>query len=114
GAFGALGAAPSAEALPAWTWGPSDSVAGSGAGSDPRWVWDPEADPVVAAILDRGEVARVNELLRTWTRNDQPLPAGLPEELRAFLEQARRLPSWAEQARLDRAATFTKAKGDYL
>ncbi|MBP2326422.1 hypothetical protein JOF56_006807 [Kibdelosporangium banguiense] len=110
GALGALGALGTS----AWAWSPSGSVAGAGAGADPRWVWDPEADPVVASILDRGLVGEVNRLLRTWTRNDQPLPAGLPEDLRAFMEQARRLPAWADQAKLDRAADFVTTKGTYL
>jgi hypothetical protein len=109
GALGALGAA-----APAWAWAASGSVAGTGQGVDPRWVWDPEADPVVASILDRGQVPEVNRLLRTWTRNDQPLPAGLPPDLRAFMEQARRLPAWADQAKLDRAADFVTTKGTYL
>jgi hypothetical protein len=114
GALASLGAAAPARALAAWTWGPSGSVAGSGAGADPRGVWDAEADPLVASLLERGEVPRVNELLRTWTRNDQPLPAGLPDDLHAFIEQARRLPSWADPAKLARVADFTKAKGTYL
>jgi endo-cleaving rubber dioxygenase len=97
GALGALGTAAPAQAQ-----------------ADPRWVWDPEADPVVASILDRGQVPEVNRLLATWTRNDQPLPAGLPEELRAFIEQARRLPPWADQSKLDGAAGFTQTKGTYL
>ncbi len=83
-------------------------------GSDPRWIWDPEADPVVASILDRGQVPEVNRLLRTWTRNDQPLPAGLPADLRAFIDKARELPSWADQSTLDRAADFVETKGTYL
>ncbi|MEQ0559731.1 oxygenase MpaB family protein [Amycolatopsis sp. NEAU-NG30] len=104
---GALGAL-------AWTWSPSGSVARAGTGTDPRWVWDAEADPLVAALLDRGDVPRVNELLRTWTRNDQPLPAGLPDDLHAFIERARRLPAWADPAKLERAAAFTQVKGPYL
>jgi hypothetical protein len=113
GALASLGAAAPARAL-AWTWGPSGSVAGSGAGADPRWVWDAEADPLVASLIERGDVPRVNELLRTWNRNDQPLPVGLPEDLRAFIERARQLPSWADRAKLAGAADFTKAKGTYL
>lgn len=82
--------------------------------TDPRWVWDPEADPLVASIFDRGLVPEVNRLLRTWTRNDQPLPAGLPADLHAFIEQARQLPSWADRGKLDLAADFTQTKGTYL
>jgi hypothetical protein len=97
GALGALGMATPAQAVP-----------------DPHWVWDEEADPLVASILDRGQVAEVNRLLRTWTRNDQPLPAGLPEDLRAFIENARQLPSWADRAKLEVANSFVETKGTYL
>ena len=114
GALGALSAAGSAHARPLWTWSPGGSVAGTGAGVDPKWVWDPEADDLVASLLDRGDVPRVNELLRTWTKNSQPLPDGLPADLRNFLEQARALPSWADQAKLDQAYDFTERRGLYL
>jgi uncharacterized membrane protein YphA (DoxX/SURF4 family) len=97
GALGALGMATPAQAVP-----------------DPHWVWDEEADPLVASILDRGQVAEVNRLLRTWTRNDQPLPAGLPADLRAFIENARRLPPWADRAKLEVANSFVETKGTYL
>jgi endo-cleaving rubber dioxygenase len=97
GALGALGMATPAQAVP-----------------DPHWVWDEEADPLVASILDRGQVAEVNRLLRTWTRNGQPLPAGLPEDLRAFIENARQLPSWADRAKLEVANSFVETKGTYL
>jgi hypothetical protein len=114
GALGVLGAAAPAHAKTAWTWAPGGSVAGSGAGSDPEWVWDDEADEVLGAVLARGEVPRVNELLRTWTRNDQPLPDGLPPDLRQFMEDARRLPAWADTGKLDTAAQFNKTKGIYV
>ncbi|MFH8800988.1 oxygenase MpaB family protein [Streptomyces sp. NPDC017936] len=114
GAFGALGAAPPASARSLWTWAPSGSVAGTGAGIDPEWVWDEEADPVLAAVIDRGDVAKVNQALRQWTRNDQALPAGLPADVREFMEHARRLPSWADRAGLDRGARFSKTKGIYV
>ncbi|ASR34494.1 Latex clearing protein [Prauserella marina] len=117
GAFGALGAlsvtAP-AQAQSLWTWSARGSVAGAGNGADPRWVWDPEADPLVASLLDRGDVPAVNKLLRTWTRNDQPLPEGLPNDLRDFMENARRLPSWADEGKLAKAVDFNEKRGLYL
>jgi hypothetical protein len=113
GALGALGAATPASARSLWTWAPSGSVAGKGAGLDPEWVWDEEADPVLAAVIERGDTAKVNAALRTWTRNDQPLPAGLPTDLRDFMERARQLPSWTDRRKLDAAARFTKKKGIY-
>ncbi|MGW4549330.1 oxygenase MpaB family protein [Streptomyces violaceorubidus] len=113
GALGALGAASPARAKSLWTWAPSGSVAGKGAGVDPDWVWDEEADPVLAAVIERGEVAKVNAALRTWTRNDQPLPDGLPADLRDFMERARQLPPWTDRAKLADAARFTTKKGIY-
>ncbi|MFD9893282.1 oxygenase MpaB family protein [Amycolatopsis sp. NPDC059027] len=112
GALGALGAL--GVASPAWAWAASGSVAGSGAGADPRWVWDEEADPLVASLLDRGAVPEVNRLLAEWTRNDQPPPAGLPADLRSFMDRARQLPSWADRGKLETAAEFTKSRGLYL
>lgn len=115
GAVGALAAMTPrrARAVP-WTWSPQGSVAGSGAGADPMGVWDPEADELVASLLNRGEVARVNGLLRTWTRNGQPLPDGLPVELRDFMEYARRLPAWTDTGKLATAVEFNKKRGLYL
>lgn len=114
GALGAVGALGVVAPVPAWTWSPTASVAGFGTGADPRSVWDDEADSVVKALFERGEVDQVNELLAGWTRNDQPLPAGLPADLRAFIEQARRLPAWTDQAKLSRAFSFYERRGLYL
>ncbi|MET9518346.1 oxygenase MpaB family protein [Streptomyces sp. NPDC002994] len=114
GALGLLGVASPARAQTAWTWASGGSVAGAGTGSDPNGVWDDEADRVLSAVIERGDVPKVNELLRTWTRNDQPLPGGLPQDLRQFMEKARQLPSWADQNKLDRAAQFNETRGFYL
>ncbi|MGW1818496.1 oxygenase MpaB family protein [Streptomyces sp. NPDC002125] len=114
GAVGALAAATPAGARSLWTWSPTGSVAGTGAGLDPEWVWDEEADPVLAAVIERGDVPRVNTLLQRWTRNDQALPDGLPADLKEFMEHARQMPSWADKAKLDRAAQFSKTKGIYV
>jgi len=115
GTLGALGmASPARAGAASWAWDQSGSVAGHGSGADPRWVWDEEADPLVASLLDRGAVPEVNRLLWDWNRNDQPLPAGLPEDLRAFIERARQLPAWADRGRLELAAEFNKSRGLYL
>ncbi|KQZ12151.1 MULTISPECIES: oxygenase MpaB family protein [Streptomyces] len=114
GAIGALAAASPARARSVWTWSPSASVAGTGAGVDPEWVWDEVADPVLASVIDRGDVPRINTLLKRWTRNDQPLPDGLPADLKEFMEHARQMPPWADKGKLDRAAQFSKTKGIYV
>ncbi|MFB7873945.1 oxygenase MpaB family protein [Nocardia sp. NPDC056064] len=113
GAAGAFAATGPARAQP-WTWSPDGSVAGTGTGADPMTVWDPEADALVAGLIDRGEVPSINELLRTWKTNGQPLPAGLPSDLRDFMEYARRLPQWTDPAQLDAAIRFNKKRGLYL
>lgn len=115
-ALGALVASSPAQAraLVGWNWSPSDSVAGSGSGVDPHWVWDADGDPLLASLFERGLIPRVNELLWNWERNDQALPDGLPEDLRDFLEHARQLPAWADREKLEAAAEFNKARGIYL
>lgn len=113
GAVGALGMAAPAGAKALWTWQASGSVAGAGTGADPRWVWDDETDPLVASLLDRGDVPRVNELLRGWRYNSQPLPSGLPTDVRDYIEYARRVPSWTDQAKLDKALQFYTKRGLY-
>ncbi|HEU5471224.1 MAG TPA: oxygenase MpaB family protein [Actinophytocola sp.] len=113
GALGVLGVAAPAQALE-WTWPASGSVARAGVGANPRWVWDEEADPIAAALFERGEVPLVNRLLWNWNRNDQPLPDGLPADLRDFIERNRQLPAWAERTKLERAAEFNMRRGLYL
>jgi hypothetical protein len=114
GAAGALGMAAPAHARSLWTWQPSGSVAGAGTGDDPRWVWDELADPLVASLLDRGDVPRVNEILRPWTYNGQPVPDGLPADVVDFIEQARQLPSWVDHDKLHAATEFYETRGLYL
>ena len=99
------GAAAAAGAtFPLWTWAPSASLAGTGDGLDPEHVWDVRADPVIERLYGEGldRVAEVNEILAGWTTNDQPVPAGLPSYLEDFIEEARRLPVWADQGKLNR------------
>ena len=77
-------------------------------------MWDDAADRVVRALFERGEVERVNDLLAGWTHNAQPLPAGLPADLRAFIDDARRLPAWADRQSSDAAFDFYERRGLYL
>jgi hypothetical protein len=114
GTAGLLGAVGLGSPSPAWSWSPAGSVGGTGAGRDPRFVWDEEADPIVAALIGSGDVPRVNALLRTWTKNGQPLPDGLPGDLRQFMEKARRLPAWTDGRKLQTAVSFNEKRGLYL
>lgn len=116
GALGALGALGSI--TPAWAWDRSQSViGGSGTTVPPEDVWDPAADAVVERLFEEDGVEtieQVNGLLRPWNRNDEPLPAGLPEHLREFIEtQARQLPDWVDHAKLADAFDFYEIRGSY-
>lgn len=97
-----------------WKWSPADSVVGAGGGADPLTVYDPEADAVLAEVIDHEDVGAVNRLLASWVYNDQPLPAGLPKGLADFMESARQLPSWTDQGKLASSFEFNKKRGLYL
>lgn len=121
GALSVLGVAAPARARaaaqsqePAWTWPSSESVAGTGDGADPGYVWDSEADPVIARVLQTENVASINALLRTWTTNSQAVPSGLPGYLKDFIEQARQLPSWTDQGKLASAFEFIQKQGTFV
>ncbi|GAA4618664.1 oxygenase MpaB family protein [Saccharopolyspora hordei] len=113
GALGVLGAAVPANARALWTWSQRGAVPAAG-GPTPAEIWDTVADPVIASLLERGDVPKVNELLRTWIRNDQPLPDGLPTDVRDLLEELRQLPSWVDHDKLAQAFDFYKRRGLYL
>ncbi|MBX3312835.1 MAG: DUF2236 domain-containing protein [Actinobacteria bacterium] len=118
-AFGGLGIAgltgcepqASGPGINGWTWSPTGSIPGTGTGADPTWVWDPQADDLVASLLDRGLVEDVNTKLAGWLYNGQALPAGLPADVVAFIESARQLPSWTDRTKLAKGASFNQKQG---
>jgi hypothetical protein len=110
----ALGLAGATNASPAWSWSPRGSVAGTGAAVDPQWIWDDEIDRIMAAVTDNGQVAAVNTAIRPWVDNGDPVPAGLPADLTAFLERSVRLPAWADRDKLRRAGEFNRRMSNYL
>ncbi len=117
-AGGALGAlAVVGPAVPAWAWSSSRSVAGGDLATvPPEDVWDPEADAVVHRLFTEEGITRIdqlNALLRPWHRNDQALPAGLPSDLVAFVEGARRPPAWIDRGKLADAYDFYERRGGY-
>ncbi|MGW0035393.1 oxygenase MpaB family protein [Gordonia sp. NPDC003376] len=114
GTLGAVGALASLTQATPWTWSPAHSVPGVGSGTDPHQVWDDEADQVIARVIDSGQVGSVNAILKTWRTNEQPLPAGLPSELRDFIEHARQLPAWTDHDKLAAAVRFNQKRGTYL
>ncbi|GAA0487286.1 hypothetical protein Ade02nite_11330 [Paractinoplanes deccanensis] len=103
-------AAPSA----AWAWSSAGSITGIDEVTDPWGVWDDATDPLVASLLDNGQIPAVNTAFGAWVRNGDPLPAGVPAALTSYLQQVNTLPSWADQTKLTRAAQFNKRMSMYL
>ncbi|MER7055520.1 oxygenase MpaB family protein [Streptomyces sp. NPDC000351] len=110
----ALGLVSVADSAKAWAWPAVDSVAGTGTGADPEYVWDSATDPLMAALLKNGQVPSINSAMEGWVNNGDPLPGGFPAELTAHLRQVNRLPSWADRAKLTRAADFNRRRDTYL
>ncbi|MFF6935988.1 MULTISPECIES: oxygenase MpaB family protein [unclassified Streptomyces] len=99
---------------PARAWAATGGVTGAAAGTGPEWIWDEAADPLMASMLTRGHVPAINTAWASWVNNDDPLPGGLPAEFTAYLGQVNRLPSWADPAKLTRAADFNRRRDTYL
>lgn len=94
---------------------PAGAAPTSGASdSDPWWTWDDEVDRLLADLLDNGQVPMVNTAMRSWVNNNDPLPSGLPANLAAHLQEANKLPSWADRTQLRLAADFNRRKDTYL
>jgi hypothetical protein len=112
----ALGLVSATGVVPAWASAASaaSTTPTAAGGADPWWAWDDEVDRLMAGVLDTGQVPAVNTALRPWVNNNDPLPTGLPADLATYLGQVNRLPSWADAAKLRRAADFNRRKDTYL
>lgn len=115
GALGVLGALGTA--VPAWAWNSERSVAGGALETiPPDGVWDSASDRVVRRLFEEEGITRIEELnalLRPWHRNDQPLPDGLPTDLVAFIERARKAPAWLDRGKLAAGFDFYELRGSY-
>ncbi|MEV0274275.1 oxygenase MpaB family protein [Hamadaea sp. NPDC050747] len=110
----ALGLVATTEAPKAWAWSSAGSIAATDTVTDPWDVWDDATDPLVASLLDGNQIPAVNTAFLSWVNNGDPLPSGLPAQLTTYLRTYNKLPSWADQAKLDLAAQFNKRMSMYL
>lgn len=69
---------------------------------------DPQADAVVADLLDSGSVDDVNRLFRRIVTVEDGVPEDAPPLLREYLEDTRRMPSWVDPKRVAGISTFFK------
>jgi hypothetical protein len=110
----ALGLVGVADPSRAWAWSSADSIAATDTVTDPWSVWDDATDPLVASLLDAGQIPAVNTAFESWVDNGDELPSGLPAGLVAYLRQVNTLPAWADQTKLATAAQFNKRMSMYL
>jgi hypothetical protein len=110
----ALGVASVVDPSKAWAWSSANSIAATDKVTDPWDVWDDATDPLVASLLDGGQIPAVNAAFESWINNGDALPSGLPAALTAYLKQVNTLPSWADQTKLRAAAQFNKRMSAYL
>jgi hypothetical protein len=67
-----------------------------------RTVGDPLADGVIAKVIQKGDAAAVNSLMRTLVQNEYPAPEALDPAVREYLSQTSELPAWADANKIAR------------
>lgn len=67
---------------------------------------DELADATVAALFERGEVGTFNTLMRYVSTAGAPLPDGLPDVAREYLEATRVPPAWVDWEEMEKARLF--------
>ncbi|MFF8293122.1 oxygenase MpaB family protein [Streptomyces sp. NPDC016309] len=71
-----------------------------------RSAGDELADATVATLFARGEVGTFNTLMRYVSTAGAPLPDGLPDVARAYLEATRVPPDWVDWSEMEKARLF--------
>lgn len=79
-----------------------------------REITDPPADKAVAAIFDSEHSYIFRELVNSLDHNNYQIPDELPEEVKLFLENSRKLPDWADQKLLNQGQQFFKKHASTL
>jgi hypothetical protein len=71
-----------------------------------RQSGDELADATVAALFERGDVGRFNTLMRYVSTVGAPLPDGLPDVAREYLEATSMPPAWVDWGQMEQARLF--------
>lgn len=71
-----------------------------------RLVGDPPADAVIRDLVQRHDVERVNQLLRSLVRNDDIVSEEMPVSVGAYLADSAALPGWADWQMIRRGEAF--------
>lgn len=67
---------------------------------------DELADATVATLFDRGEVGKFNTLMRYVSTTGAPLPDGLPDVARDYLQATSAPPAWVDWEEMEKARLF--------
>lgn len=79
-----------------------------------RQTGDPLADTAVAEAFATGAGNRVNDLLVSLHRNNDPVPSDLPPALRTYFSESAVLPAWADRTVLGRAGELWRRYGAHM
>ncbi|MER8001433.1 oxygenase MpaB family protein [Streptomyces sp. NPDC095613] len=71
-----------------------------------RQAGDELADATVTALFERGEVGTFNTLMRYVSTSGAPLPEGLPDVAREYLEVTSAPPAWVDWGEMEKARLF--------
>jgi hypothetical protein len=71
-----------------------------------RHSGDELADATVATLFERGEVAKLNTLMRNISTVGAPLPDGLPDVARDYLNETSTPPAWVDWDVMEQARLF--------
>ncbi|MFE1836684.1 oxygenase MpaB family protein [Streptomyces sviceus] len=71
-----------------------------------RQAGDDLADAVVAELFERGEVGKFNTLMRYVSTAGAPLPDGLPDVARKYLQATGVPPAWVDWGEMEKARLF--------
>jgi hypothetical protein len=76
-----------------------------------RQIGDIKTDTMVDRLIQNGQVANVNEILKLITHNNDFIPAALPDDLQLWFRETAMIPIWVEPERLQRAREFFDTNG---
>lgn len=71
-----------------------------------RRAGDELADATVAALFERGDVGKLNTLMRYVSTAGSPLPDGLPDVAREYLQATSAPPDWVDWGEMEKARLF--------
>lgn len=76
-----------------------------------RNLGDNEADEIIQRVFDSGSLEAVNETLMKLVQNDDIPVTAMRPEIRAYLQEASRLPPWTDHEKLKRASAIFNIHG---